>query len=232
MRALVLLSGGQDSTTGLYWALNKGFECEALIINYGQRHKIEIESAMKIAQFADVPYQVFTTNLLKHIGDSALIGDGDISAKHRNPNLPASFVPGRNILFLTIAGMIAYKRGIQNIVIGVSQADSSGYPDCREDTISAMEAALSFGMDTKFYIQAPFMFFTKKEEVILANIFPNCMKALALSHTCYEGKFPPCGKCASCVLRAKGFSEAGIPDPLIERAKNEGKLQKSFKTNR
>ena len=207
-------------------------EIEALIIDYGQRHKIEIESAMKIAQLADIPYQVFSTNLIKHIGDSALIGDGNISAKHRNTNLPASFVPGRNILFLTIAGMIAYKRGIQNIIIGVSQEDSSGYPDCRAETIAAMQVSLSKGMDWDFKIYTPFMFFTKKEEVILSNTFFGCMKALSLSHTCYEGKFPPCGKCPACVLRAKGFDEAGILDPLIERAKNEGSLQKSFKTNR
>lgn len=226
-KALVLLSGGQDSTTSLYWALNsKAFsEVEALIIDYGQRHKIEIESAMKIAKLAGISsIQVFYTDILTKIGDSALVGGGNISAKHRNKELPASFVPGRNILFLTIAGMIAYKKGIQNIVIGVSQEDSSGYPDCRLKTIESMQTTLSMGMDWDFEIFTPFMFFTKREEVLLGNTFPGCMEALAFSHTCYEGEFPPCGKCPACVLRAKGFDEAGILDPLVERAKNEGKL--------
>ena len=205
---------------------------EALIIDYGQRHQIEIEAAKKISTLAKVPYTILSTKLLSKIGDSALLGDGNISAKHRNGNLPASFVPGRNILFLTIAAMIAYKKGIQNIIIGVSQEDSSGYPDCRKETIRAMQEALFEGMAWDFEIHAPFMFFTKKEEVILGNSFPGCMEALAFSHTCYEGQFPPCGECPACVLRAKGFKEAGISDPLIERAKNEGSLQKSFKTNR
>ena len=220
-KALILLSGGQDSTTSLYWALvSKAFsEVEALIFNYEQRHKIEIKSAMEIAELAKIPYQIFDTDILKRIGDSALIGDGNISSKHRNGNLPASFVPGRNILFLTIAAMIAYKKGIHHIIIGVSQEDSSGYPDCRKETIRAMQEALFEGMAWDFEIHAPFMFFTKKEEVILGNTFPGCMEALAFSHTCYEGKFPPCGKCPACVLRAKGFKEAGIEDPLIERVK-------------
>jgi 7-cyano-7-deazaguanine synthase len=223
-KALVLLSGGQDSTTSLYWALaSKAFsKVEALIIDYGQRHQIEIEAAKKISTLAKVPYKILSTKLLSKIGDSALLGDGDISAKHRNANLPASFVPGRNILFLTIAGMLAYKRGIHNIVIGVCQTDYSGYPDCRAATISAAQASLSLGMDWEFEIFTPMMFLSKKEEVILGNTFPGCMEALAFSHTCYEGQFPPCGKCPACILRAKGFKEAGIEDPLIERAKNEG----------
>jgi len=223
-KALVLLSGGQDSTTSLYWALvSKAFpKIEALIIDYGQRHQIEIEAAKKISTLAKVPYTVLSTKLLSKIGDSALIGDGDVSAKHRNGNLPASFVPGRNILFLTIAAMIAYKRGIHNIIIGVCQTDYSGYPDCRAETITFMQSTLSLGMDWEFEIFTPMMWLSKKEEVILGNSFPGCMEALAFSHTCYEGQFPPCGKCPACVLRAKGFKEAGIPDPLIERAKKDG----------
>ena len=224
MKALILLSGGQDSTTSLYWALaSKAFpKVEALIIDYGQRHYCEIGSAIKIAKLAKVPYQVFETNILSKIGDSALISFGDISTKHRNANLPASFVPGRNLLFLTIAGMFAYKHGIHSIIIGVCQTDYSGYPDCRAETINFMQSTLSLGMDWEFEIFTPMMFLSKKEEVILGNSFPGCMEALALSHTCYEGQFPPCGKCPACVLRAKGFKEAGISDPLIERAKKDG----------
>ena len=227
MKALVLLSGGQDSTTSLYWALaSKAFSgIEALIINYGQRHIIEIDSALAIAKLAGISSaQIFYTDILTKVGDSALVGKGNVSAEHRNKELPASFVPGRNILFLTIAGMIAYKRGIDNIVVGVCQTDYSGYPDCRMETIKSVQQSLSKGMDWEFEIYTPMMWLSKKEEVILGNTFPGCMEALSLSHTCYEGKYPPCGECPACKLRAKGFKEAGIPDPLIERAKHEGCL--------
>lgn len=218
---MVLLSGGQDSTTSLYWALaSKAFsKVESLIIDYGQRHQVEIEAAKKISTLAKVPYKILSTKLLSKIGDSALIGAGNVSSRNKKTGLPASFVPGRNILFLTIAGAIAYREDIHNIIMGVCQTDYSGYPDCRAATISAMQATLSLGMDWEFEIFTPMMFLSKKEEVILGNSFPGCMEALAFSHTCYEGQFPPCGKCPACKLRAKGFAEAGIPDPLIERAK-------------
>lgn len=218
---MVLLSGGQDSTTSLYWALaSKAFsKVESLIIDYGQRHQVEIEAAKKISTLAKVPYKILSTKLLSKIGDSALIGAGNVSSRNKKTGLPASFVPGRNILFLTIAGAIAYREDIHNIIMGVCQTDYSGYPDCRAATISAMQATLSLGMDWEFEIFTPMMFLSKKEEVILGNSFPGCMEALAFSHTCYEGQFPPCGKCPACKLRAKGFEEAGIPDPLIERAK-------------
>ena len=218
MKSLVLLSGGQDSTTSLFWAINKGFLCEALIIDYGQRHRIEIESAVKIAKDVNVNYEIISTDLFKQIGDSALIGQGNISESHRVGNLPASFVPGRNILFLTIAGAVAFKKGIKNLVTGVCQTDYSGYPDCRDNTIRSINLTLNLGMDYPLQIYTPMMWLSKKEEVDLAKTFPGCLEALAWSHTCYEGVFPPCGKCPACVLREKGFKEAGIEDPLVRRA--------------
>ena len=218
MKSLVLLSGGQDSTTSLFWAINKGFTKEALIIDYGQRHRIEIESAVKIAKDVNVNYEIISTDLFKQIGDSALIGQGNISESHRVGNLPASFVPGRNILFLTIAGAVAFKKGIKNLVTGVCQTDYSGYPDCRDNTIRSINLTLNLGMDYPLQIYTPMMWLSKKEEVDLAKTFPGCLEALAWSHTCYEGVFPPCGKCPACVLREKGFKEAGIEDPLVRRA--------------
>jgi 7-cyano-7-deazaguanine synthase len=220
MKALVLLSGGQDSTTSLFWAINQGYDCEALIFYYGQRHMIEIEAARRICGMAGIQWHYVDTDIFKQIGgDSALLNKSqNISEKHRTGNLPASFVPGRNIFFLTIAGMIAYREGIADIVIGVSQEDYSGYPDCRSNTINAMQRALNYGMDYPFELRTPVMFLSKKEEVELAKSLPGCMEALAFSHTCYEGQFPPCGKCPACVLRAKGFAEAGVEDPLIRRA--------------
>jgi len=214
---LVLLSGGQDSTTCLFWALNNFNEVNALFINYKQRHRIEEESAFKIANLAGVPIGLICTDIIADIGDSALVMTGDILSKHRSGDLPASFVPGRNILFLTIAAMYAYKLGIHNIVAGVCETDYSGYPDCRQKTIDSVQNTLNLGMEYDFVIHTPLMYKTKCETVIMASLLSGCWDALAWSHTCYEGKIPPCGKCPSCVLRARGFEEAGYEDPLIKR---------------
>lgn len=219
-KSLVLFSGGQDSTTCLYWGINRFKKENLLALNiwYGQRHVIEITAAQKIAKLAKVSYQNFKTTIFQDIGDSSLIQSGDISLKHRGAsNLPASFVPGRNILFLTIAGAVAYKHDISNIIIGVCQTDYSGYPDCRDSTIRAMEKTLSLGMGRKFQIHTPLMHLTKAETVLMAKSFPGCLEALAHSHTCYEGLYPPCMKCPACRLREKGFIEAKIKDPLITR---------------
>lgn len=217
-KALVLLSGGQDSTTCLFWAKEHFADITCLNIRYGQRHLREIAAARKIAHLIDVPCKEFNTTIFQDIGDSALVGKGDISASHKSTSdLPASFVPGRNIIFLTIAAMYAYKNNIQDIVTGVCQTDYSGYPDCRENTIRNLQTTLSLGMDTSFKIHIPLMHLTKAASVNLAKTLPGCMEALAYSHTCYEGKIPPCGKCPACLLRAKGFAEAGIIDPLFER---------------
>ena len=215
---LVLFSGGQDSTTCLYWAKTQWENVAVLNIEYGQRHLIEIEAAKKIASLANVPYYDFTTDLFQRIGGSVLLERGNISAQHKIANnLPASFIPARNIVFLTIAAAIAYRHQIPNIVTGVCETDYSGYPDCRYATINALETTLKLGMEYPFRIHTPLMHKTKRDTVDMAIALPGCMKALAWSHTCYEGEVPPCGKCPACVLRAKGFLEAGVPDPLIER---------------
>ena len=223
MKALVLFSGGQDSTTCLYWALHEYKEVLALNIQYGQRHQAEIVAANYITDMAGIELiSMDLSSIFKQIGNSALLQLGKISeAHHSNPNLPASFVPGRNLIFITIASMIAYKQGIKNIITGVSEADYSGYPDCRRNTLFALTSAINLGMDTDIIVHTPLINVTKKDEVLWSNTIPGCMKALAYSHTCYEGFVPPCDKCPSCLLRAKGFKEAGISDPLIERLKNE-----------
>jgi 7-cyano-7-deazaguanine synthase len=220
--ALVLLSGGQDSTTCLYWAKSHFDEIVALNIVYGQRHAIERQSAEHIAKLANVEYGEFDTDIFKKIGNSALIEEGDISTAHPiASDLPASFVPGRNIIFLTIAAMMGYKHRISDIITGVCQADAQGYPDCREQTIKAVAVTLSFAMNCQFNIHTPLMYKTKAETVKMAMNLPGCMEALSWSHSCYEGAVPPCGKCPSCIERAKGFEKAGIPDPLVERLKGQ-----------
>ena len=220
-KCLVLLSGGQDSTTCLFWAKTNFEEVSALNIGYGQRHAIEMQAAKRIAELAGVRYEEINTGLFRLIGNSALLEKGDISASHKSASdLPASFVPGRNIILLTIAAMYAYKNNILDIVTGVCETDFSGYPDCRERTINSLQSALSLGMDVSFKIHTPLMHLDKMRTVVLAQALPGCMKALAYSHTCYEGEIPPCGKCPACILRAKGFEEAGISDPLIQRIEN------------
>ncbi len=218
-KCLILFSGGQDSTTCLYWAKRRFEQVHVLNIDYGQRHAIEIESAKKIAAIANVAYHEIKTDILEKIDDSDLIGSKTGTFKyHRSSNkLPSSFVPGRNLLFLTISAAFAYKMNIFNIVTGVCEVDYSGYPDCRENTIKALESALSLGMDCRFTIHTPLMFLTKTETVKLSMHLKGCFEALAYSHTCYNGKIPPCGECPSCKLRAKGFKEAGVADPLLER---------------
>lgn len=216
---LVLLSGGQDSTTCLYWAKAKFKSVNVLNIMYGQRHEVECMAARKIASMADInSYQEFNLDFISKLGNSFLVGEGNISDPHPSSNkLPGSFVPGRNIFFLSVAAAIAYKKRMHDIVIGVSQTDYSGYPDCRASTITSIQTTLSLAMDYRFVIHTPLMYLSKDQTVKMATTLPGCIDILAYSHTCYEGEVPPCGKCPACILRAKGFKEEGITDPLLER---------------
>ncbi len=218
-QALVVLSGGQDSTTCLYWSLEKwgSGNVFALSFDYGQRHRIELECAATIAKKAGVPHTILPIDTFRVLGASALIGDGDVNGHDAtNPHLPASFVPGRNLVFMTLAAALAYQKGIHNLVTGVAEADFSGYPDCRQNTLNALAFTLGLGMEWDIRIHAPLMTLTKADTVRLV-IQLGGLEALADSHTCYEGFRPPCGKCPACLLRAKGFEEAGIPDPLLDR---------------
>jgi 7-cyano-7-deazaguanine synthase len=167
-------------------------------------------------------FSSYIPNVFPETGSALTDSSIKINSAHKKAeNLPASFVPGRNILFLTVAAAYAYERGIDNIVTGVCQTDYSGYPDCRDTTIKAVQVALSLGLEKDIVIHTPLMWLTKAETVKLAMDLKGCWKALSYSHTCYEGLFPPCGQCSACKIRAKGFKEAGVVDPLIERAGNE-----------
>lgn len=216
--ALVVLSGGQDSTTCLYWALDRFGRgaVEAVTFDYGQRHRIELECAADVARFAGVPQRVLPIDTFRALGGNALTDPAAaVPAGTGTPEgeLPATFVPGRNLIFLTFAAAWAWPRGIGDLVTGTSQTDYSGYPDCRRDTIDALEAALSLGLAREIRIHTPLMQLSKKETVLLAAEL-GALDAMALTHTCYRGERPPCGTCAACVLRARGFAEAGIADPL------------------
>ena len=223
--AICLLSGGQDSTTALFWAKEKFDNVHAVIINYGQRHIIEIESAKKIATLANVDHTEISIPFFKEIGNSALLNSEDVNSSHNsNSKLPASFVPGRNLIFITVAAMLAYKMGFKNIVTGVCETDFSGYPDCRRSTMDSLEETIERGMEFKgIEIHTPLMSIDKAETVHLAETFDGCFDALAFSHTCYKGEYPPCMHCPSCLLRIAGFEKAGIVDPLLWRSQYESK---------
>ena len=137
---------------------------------------------------------------------------------NKDEGLPNTFVPGRNLILLSFAAARAWQLGIENIVTGVCQTDYSGYPDCRKNAIDALQLALNLGMERQFVLHTPLMWLSKAQTVKMAQEF-GALEALSLSHTCYNGQFPPCSTCPACFLRERGFLEAGIPDPLIERAK-------------
>ncbi|MCB1820337.1 MAG: 7-cyano-7-deazaguanine synthase QueC [Candidatus Competibacteraceae bacterium] len=218
--ALVVLSGGQDSTTCLYWALKRfgAGHVEAVTFDYGQRHRIELDCAVRVAARADVLHTVLPINTFAALGGNALT-DANIAVQDSTDaqtGLPNTFVPGRNLIFLTFAAALAYSRGIRHLVTGVAQTDYSGYPDCRQATLQALEQTLRLGMEYALTIHTPLMFQSKADTVRLARDL-GALPALVDTHTCYNGIQPPCGECPACILRAKGFAEVGIPDPLVER---------------
>ena len=218
-KALVILSGGQDSTTCLWWALDRfGRDAVASVtFDYGQRHRIEVESARNVADFAGVANVVLPIDTFAALAGNALTDAGVAvpEAPAEGGELPATFVPGRNLVFLTFAAAYARPRGIGHLVAGVAQTDYSGYPDCRRETIDALERTLSLGLDRAMRIHTPLMNLSKKQTVELAERL-GALDAMALTHTCYKGERPPCGACAACLLRAQGFAEAGIEDPLTQ----------------
>ncbi|MCI5065661.1 7-cyano-7-deazaguanine synthase QueC [bacterium] len=214
-KALVILSGGQDSTTCLYWALEQFHEVETLTYDYGQRHRREIAAAALVAERAGVPNTVLHLSAFTELGGSSLTESLPIQEHGTKDGLPNTFVPGRNLIFLTYAAAYAYQRSIQHLVLGVCETDYSGYPDCRAETLKSTLAGINLGMEANFLLHTPLMLLSKKETVLLAKEL-GALSALAATHTCYNGTSHPCGTCPACLLRAKGFAEADIPDPLVD----------------
>lgn len=213
--ALVLFSGGQDSTTCLYWAKQQFERVEAIGFRYGQKHDVELRQAEIIADKAGVPFVVL--DVTGTLSTSALTEhDKDVSASHEiNPELPASFVPGRNALFLTLAGSHAYTRGIHDLVGGMCQTDYSGYPDCRQIFVDAMEVALSLALDAEVRIHTPLMHRTKAETWKLAYDMGVLDVVRDLSHTDYNGDRTTYNEWGygkldnpASILRARGYEEA------------------------
>jgi 7-cyano-7-deazaguanine synthase len=225
-KALVVLSGGQDSTTCLFWALKSYNEVEAITFNYGQKHSLEIESAKKVANMANVKHHIINVPQILQ-SRSPLTNPNEELETYTNyeqmdkiigDRVELTFVPMRNAFFLTLAANYAVANDCYTLVTGVCEEDNANYPDCRKSFINAQEKTINeaLGIDN-FHIATPLIDLSKAESIKFAKIV-GAMEALAYSHTCYAGEFPPCGKCHACVLRAQGFKEAETKDPLIERS--------------
>lgn len=223
-KALVLFSGGQDSSTCLAWALDRYAEVETLAFDYGQRHRIELDcrNTVRAEMARRFPHwagrlgadHLLDLSLLGQISDTALTSERAIELQANG--LPNTFVPGRNLLFLTFAATLAYRRGASVLVGGMCETDFSGYPDCRDNTMKALQVALSLGLDAPMTLETPLMFLTKAATWRLAEqLGGEALVQLIVedTHTCYLGERGElhdwghgCGHCPACELRAKGFA--------------------------
>jgi len=229
--ALVLFSGGQDSTTCLALALSKYQRVETIAFDYRQRHRIELDARLKVLTEIRHQFPRWASKLGNdHLLDLAVLGEvsdtsltRDTAFKMEQSGLPNTFVPGRNLLFLTLAAAVAYRRDLQVLVTGVCETDFSGYPDCRDDTMKAMQLALSLGMDKRFLIETPLMWIDKAATWALAHELGDksgvagggqALVDLIIehTHTCYLGDREHrhawgygCGTCPACALRARGY---------------------------
>lgn len=221
--ALVLFSGGQDSTTCLADALVRFERVETLGFDYGQRHSVELDVRLQVLERLrrEFPHwdarlgedHLLKLDVLAQVSESSLTQD--IAFAMQANGLPNTFVPGRNLLFLTLAGALAYRRGLEVIVTGVCETDYSGYPDCRDDTMKAMQLALSLGMDRRLVVDTPLMWLDKAQTWALAErLGGQALVRLVVeaTHTCYEGERGQlhawghgCGHCPACELRARGW---------------------------
>ena len=218
VKAVVLLSGGIDSATTLFIAIEKGYQCYPLIFDYGQRHRRELESAKRISRAAGCSEKVLKINF-PWKGSSLL--DKAMPLPKRRPlkkikRIPSTYVPARNTIFLSFAAGFAEAIGAEKIFIGVTSVDYSGYPDCRKPFLSAFQSVLREGTRAakkkRIAIEAPFLF-KRKAEIIKEGM--RLKVPYEYTWSCYEGKSAPCGVCDSCIIRKKGFKEAGIKDPLV-----------------
>ena len=212
--ALVIFSGGQDSTTCLGWAKNRYEKVTAISFVYGQKHSVEIEQAQIIAEKFDVPHHIYEADFFGGLVNSALTHNGDVNVAHEdNDALPASFVPNRNAFFITLAHAFAQKIDAGVLVTGTCETDFSGYPDCRRVFIDAICMSLNLGSDTNIEIETPLMYINKAETFELAEKEGFLDVVLEDSHTCYNGVSTMndfgrgCGTCPACSLREKGYHE-------------------------
>lgn len=208
-KAIVVFSGGQDSTTCLFWAKKKFKEVIAVSFDYGQKHKLELECAKDICKKYNVEHHIMDLNLLNQLAPNSLTRvDIEVDKEAPSGELPNSFVDGRNMLFLTFVGVFAKQRGINNIITGVSQSDFSGYPDCRDVFIRSLNVTLNLAMDYQFVIHTPLMWINKAETWKMADDLGVLDIVKEETLTCYNGiKGNGCGECPACKLRKNGYLE-------------------------
>ena len=208
-KVLVVFSGGQDSTTCLFWAKREFKEVYAVSYRYGQKHEIEVELARKIAEKAGVPFEVMDIPLVGQLGrnsltDATMVMDQEVPEK----GLPNTFVPGRNMFFMSIAAVYARERGIRHLVTGVSQTDYSGYPDCRDAFVKSLNVTLNLAMDYQFVLHTPLMWIDKAQTWELADQLGVLDLVRNETLTCYNGiPGDGCGHCPSCKLRNEGLQK-------------------------
>ncbi|RIJ63083.1 MULTISPECIES: 7-cyano-7-deazaguanine synthase QueC [unclassified Rummeliibacillus] len=207
-KAIVVFSGGQDSTTCLFWALQTFKEVEAVTFNYNQRHVAEIDCAKEIAEELGVKHHILDMSLLNQLAPNALTRD-DIEVKAGEDGaLPSTFVPGRNLLFLSFAGVLANQVGAKHIITGVCETDFSGYPDCRDDFVKSLNVTLNLAMDEQLVIHTPLMWLDKAETWKMADDMGKLEYVRTKTLTCYNGiKGDGCGTCPACHLRLKGYDQ-------------------------
>ena len=225
--ALVLFSGGQDSATCLAWALKRFDTVETIAFDYGQRHRVELDVRQAFLARIRAEFPAWAKKLgadhlidlasLGQISETALTREGEFAMAASG--LPNTFVPGRNLIFLTYAAALAYRRGLKHIVTGVCETDYSGYPDCRDDTVKALQAAINLGMESRFVIDTPLMWIDKAHTWALAETLGGAPLVQAIiedTHTCYLGDRSHrhewgygCAACPACELRSQGFAKWG-----------------------
>lgn len=207
-KAVVVFSGGQDSTTCLFWAKKHFKQVYALSFRYGQKHEQEVELAQKIAAKAGVEFAVMDLDFINFLSPDCSLTHSDIQMDKEKPATtpPNTFVPGRNLFFLSIAAVYARNKGAMNIVTGVSQTDFSGYPDCRDSFIRSLNVSLNLSMDEQFVIHTPLMWLDKSETWALADDLGVFDLVLKETMTCYNGiPGDGCGECPACKLRRRGL---------------------------
>lgn len=208
-KAIVVFSGGQDSTTCLFWAKKKYKEVVAVSFDYNQKHKLELECAKDICEKYNIEHKILDLNLLNQLAPNSLTRQ-DINVDKSAPKegVPNSFVDGRNLLFLSFVAVFAKQRGINTIITGVSQSDFSGYPDCRNVFIKSLNVTLNLAMDYEFEILTPLMWINKAETWKMAYDLGVLDIVKEETLTCYNGiKADGCGECPSCKLRKNGYLE-------------------------
>jgi 7-cyano-7-deazaguanine synthase len=207
--ALVVFSGGQDSSTCLFWAKKNFKRCFAMCFDYGQKHVVEIEQAKKIAEIAEIPLRIMQIPFINQLSHSALTDFSVQIETEKSVNaLPNTFVPGRNLFFLSIAAVYSREIDVKNIITGVSQTDFSGYPDCRDSFIRSLNVTLNLAMEEEFVIHTPLMWLDKAQTWQLADELGFFELIRDNSLTCYNGIVGSgCGYCPACKLRKKGLDE-------------------------